>query len=142
MKKYILEFVKRGLMAASGGPVVLAIVYGILGATGTVEVLTPKEVCTGVLTVSLMAFIAAGVGIVYQMERLPLLYATLIHAIALYIDYLMVYLLNSWIPHSATEIGIFTAVYFGSYAFVWLIVTLSIQANTRRLNRRLREETP
>lgn len=140
MKKYILEFVKRGLMAASGGPVVLAIVYGILGATGTVDALAPGEVCMGVITVSLMAFIAAGVGVVYQMEQLPLLYATLIHVAALYADYLLVYLLNNWIPRSAAGIGIFTAIYFGGYAVIWLFILLSIKVKTARLNRRLREE--
>ena len=31
MKRHMLDFVKRGLMAASGGPVILAIVYVCLG---------------------------------------------------------------------------------------------------------------
>ena len=33
MKKFWKEFLLRGLVAAAGGPVVLAIIYGILGAT-------------------------------------------------------------------------------------------------------------
>ena len=44
-KKYVLESLKRGLMAAAGGPVILAIVYGILGAAGTITSLSPSEVC-------------------------------------------------------------------------------------------------
>ena len=44
MKKHIVQFLKRGLMAAAGGPVVLAIVYGILGAVGVIETLTPEAV--------------------------------------------------------------------------------------------------
>ena len=91
MKKYVFEFVKRGLMAASGGPVILAIVYGIIGATGEAVSFTPSEVCMGILTVTLMAFIAAGITIIYQMERLPLASAIAIHAGVLYLDYLLMY---------------------------------------------------
>ena len=47
MKKFWKEFFLRGLLAASGGPVVLAIIYGILGATGAATLFTPQEVCMG-----------------------------------------------------------------------------------------------
>lgn len=140
MKKYILQFLKQGLMAASGGPVVLAIIYGILGATGAVTSFTPHEVCMGVLTVTLMAFIAAGVGVVYQIEQLPLLTATFLHAAALYLDYLLIYLLNDWVPRSALGIGIFTAVYVAGYAIIWLIIVISIKTRTASINRKLRGE--
>ena len=137
MKKHVLEFLKRGLMAASGGPVVLAIIYGILGRTGAVAALTPGEVCMGILTVTLMAFIAAGAGIVYSIEWLPLLPATLIHAAALYLDNQLVYQLNSWIPRSASGICIFTAIYAAGYAVIWLFILRSIKARTNRINRKL-----
>lgn len=140
MKKTVLTFLKRGLMAAGGGPVVLAIVYGILGKTGVMEALAPGEVCLGILTVTLMAFIAAGVTVVYTLERLPLVSAMLIHGGVLYLDYLMMYLLNRWIPRDLTAIGIFTAVFAVGYALVWLCVYLSIRAKTDRLNRKLRGE--
>ena len=123
-KKYIVEFLKRGLMAAAGGPVVLAIVYGILGYTGAVESLTPQEVATGILTVTLMAFVAAGITMAYQVERLPLISAILIHAGVLYLDYLVMYLLNDWIPRDLTAIGIFTGIFVVGYALVWLCIYL------------------
>lgn len=116
------EFLKRGLVAAWGGPVILAIVYGILGATGTVESLPPDEVCMGVISVTLMAFIAAGATAVYQSERLPLFSAILIHAGVLYLDYLLMYLLNRWIPRDWGAIGMFTAIFVVGYALVWLII--------------------
>lgn len=140
MKKYVTEFIRRGLLAASGGPVVLAIVYGILGSTGTVNSFSPGEVCMGVLTVTLMAFIAAGVSILYQIEHLPLLPATLIHAAVLYGDYLLIYLLNDWIPRNLTGIGIFTGIYVIGYAIIWLFIFLSIKAKTERINQKLRGE--
>lgn len=140
MKKYILEFTKRGLMAASGGPVILAIVYGIIGITGEAASFTPGEVSLGILTVTIMAFIAAGVTTVYQMEQLPLASAIMIHAGVLYLDYLMVYLLNSWLPRDLTGIGIFTAIFAAGYAVVWLCIYLSIKAKTDRINKKLRGE--
>lgn len=140
MRKYALAFLKRGLMAASGGPIILAFIYGILGTTGEVASLTPGEVCMGILTVTLMAFIAAGVSVVYQIERLPLLPATLIHTAVLYADYLLIYLLNDWIPRSLSGIGIFTAIYAAGYALIWLSIIASIKAKTNRINKKLRGE--
>ena len=37
MKQFLSMFCKRGLSAAGGGPVILALIYGILGATGEVQ---------------------------------------------------------------------------------------------------------
>ena len=136
MKKYVLEFVKRGLMAAAGGPVILATIYGVSGATGTVTALPAAEVCTGILSITLMAFIAAGITMIYTVESLPLISAILIHAGVLYLDYLLVYLLNSWLPRSA--IGIFTVFFATGYALVWLVIYLSIRAKTKKLNAKLR----
>ena len=140
MKKYAIEFCKRGLMAAAGGPVVLAIVYGCLGGAGVVASLSPGKVCLGILTVTLMAFIAAGITVVYSAERLPLSSAILIHAGVLYLDYLLMYLLNSWIPRDLAAIGTFTAIFATGYALVWLVIYLSTRAKTNRLNQQLRGE--
>lgn len=137
MKKYVLEFVKRGLMAAAGGPVILAIVYYILGSTGTVTALAPGEVCMGILSVTLMAFIIAGISMIYTVEHLPLPSAVLIHAGILYLDYLLVYLLNSWIPRNWSAIGIFTAIFAAGFALIWLVIYLCIRANTKRLNQQM-----
>jgi len=136
MKKYVLEFVKRGLMAASGGPVILAIIYYILGAAGTVTAFTPNEVCLGILSITVMAFIIAGISMIYTVESLPLPMAILIHAGVLYLDYLLVYLLNSWLPRNA--IGTFTAIFAAGYALVWLVIYLCIRAKTKKLNEKLR----
>lgn len=135
MKKCVLEFVKRGLMAAAGGPVLLAIIYGVLGVTDTVAALSPSEVCAGILSITVMAFVAAGITMIYTVESLPLPTAILSHAGVLYLDYLMVYLLNSWLPRSA--IGVFTAVFFVGFALVWLVIYLCIRAKTRALNEKM-----
>lgn len=137
MKKYAAEFIKRGLMAAGGGPVVLAIVYAILGAAGVAESFSPAEVSMGILTVTLMAFIAAGITVVYTIDRLPLFPAVLLHGGALYLDYLLMYLLNSWIPRNPTGIGIFTGIFVVGYAVIWICIYASIKAKTDSINRKL-----
>lgn len=137
-KQFWKDFLHRGLLAAAGGPVILAIIYGILGAAGTVTSLSPEEVCTGILSITLMAFMAAGITAVYQMEQLPLPGAIAIHAVALYLDYLIMYLLNRWIPRDLTALGIFTAIFFGGFALVWLIIYQFVKRDTERVNRKMR----
>lgn len=137
MKKYVLDFVQRGLMVAAGGPVVLAIIYGILGAVGVIESLTAGEVCKGILTITVMAFVAAGITVVYTIESLPLISTILIHAGVLYLDYLMIYMLNDWIPRNFTAIGIFTAIFFVGFAVIWLGIYLYTKLKTDQLNRKL-----
>lgn len=135
MNCHAKEFLKRGLLAAWGGPVILAVVYGILGAAGTAEALQPAEVCRGILSLTLMTFVAAGITAVYQIERLPTLYAALIHAAVLYADYLLIYLVNGWIPREG--IWLFTGIFAAGFALVWVIVALSIRAKTRKMNTKL-----
>ena len=136
MKKYVLEFVKRGLMAASGGPLILAIIYGVLEATKTVTVLTPGEACMGIVSITVMAFIAAGITMIYQVESLPLSMSILSHGGMLYLDDLMIYLLNSWLPGNA--VGIFTIIFFAGFALVWLVIYLCIRKKTKRLNEKMK----
>ena len=85
MKTFWKEFCLRGALCAAGGPVVLAIIYGVLGAAGVAEHFSPNEVCLGILSITLLAFIAAGMTAVYQMEQLPLPMAILMHGGALYL---------------------------------------------------------
>ena len=134
MKKYISDFVFRGLVTAAGGPVVLGIIYGILGASGAVTSLDPMEVCQGILSIALMAFIAAGITMVYSVDRLPTISAILIHAAVLYLDYLILYLCNNWIERDITTLGIFTGIFFGGFAVIWLVVYLCVRSKTKRLN--------
>ena len=135
MKQYIKQFCLRGLTAAAGGPVVLAIIYGILGKCGVIESLPPGEVTLGILSITLMAFIAAGITVVYTVEQLPLPMAILIHGGVLYVDYLLMYLLNDWIPKGG--IGIFTLIFGLGYAAVWLVIYLSIRIKAAQITKKL-----
>lgn len=137
MKKFILKFVQRGFIGATFGPIVLAIIYGILGKTGVAETLATNEVVLGILSVSFMAFIAAGITCIYESERLPVAISALIHGLILYVDYAMMYLLNGWIADGIAPFLIFTAIFFLGYCAVWLIIYLYTRSKTKALNQKL-----
>lgn len=139
MKQFWKEFIFRGLICAAGGPLVLAIIYGILGATGTVEYLSPREVCMGILTITLLAFIVAGMTAIYQMEQLPLPTMILLHGGALYIAYILTYLLNGWLLRQLTPFLIFTGIFIAGYAFIWLIIYCIEKAKADKLNKLLKD---
>ena len=138
MKKYVKEFLRRGLTCAAGGPLVLAIIYAILDAQGVADALSPAAVSMAIISVTVMAFIAAGITMVYQIEQLPLPCAILIHGGVLYADYLLMYILNRWIPRNWQAIGIFTAVFAAGYALIWAVIYLTIRAKTERINKKLK----
>ena len=138
MKKFLKEFLLRGLLCASGGPIVLAIIYGILGATGQVQALSPREVCLGILTIALMSFIVAGMTAIYQMEQLPLPIMILLHGGALYVVYILTYLINGWMQNSPVSILVFTGIFIAGYALIWLIIYLVEKAKAEKLNKLLK----
>ena len=138
MKAFWKKFIFRGLICAAGGPIVLAVIYGILGATGTVQAFSPKEVCLGILTITLLAFTAAGMTAIYQVEQLPLPMMILLHGGALYIAYIVTYLLNGWLENSPAHILVFTGIFVAGYAIIWLIIYMIEKAKAEKLNHLLK----
>jgi hypothetical protein len=137
MKAFLKEFLLRGLICAAGGPLVLATIYGILGATGTVESLSPREVCLAIVTIMLLAFVAAGMTAIYQTEQLPLPMMILLHGGGLYIAYILTYLINGWLLTQLVPILVFTGIFLAGYALIWLIIYWTIKAKTQKINKLL-----
>ena len=137
MKKFWKEFLLRGLICASGGPLVLAIIYGILHYTGTVITVTTEEVCLGIISITLLAFIAAGMTAIYQQEQLPLATMILLHGGALYLTYLLTYLINGWLENTAEPFLIFTGIFVAGYALIWGIIYCVERCKTKKLNQML-----
>ena len=138
MKNYLKHFFVRGAMIAWGGPVVLAIVWACLQAADVVQSLTVHEAVLGILTTTVMAFIAAGVSVVYQIENLPKAFAGLIQLSVLYIDYLGFYLLNGWIP--VHQIWMFTLIFFVGFALIWFPIYFITRRNVDRMNEMMHKE--
>ena len=122
MKKFVSDFVYRGLIAAGIGPAVLAIVYLILQYSADVKTLSTNEVCIGIFSLTALAFIAGGMNAIYQIERLPLMTAILIHGSVLYISYLITYLLNGWLDRGIMPIVVFSAIFAVGYIVIWIII--------------------
>ena len=140
MKKFVLEFLRRGSIAAGIGPIVLAIVYLILQYSADVNTLTVHEVCSGIFSLSALAYIAGGMNAIYQVERLPLMTAILIHGGVLYIGYLGTYLLNDWLGFGITPIIVFTAIFVVGYIVIWAIIYSIIKRSTAKLNEMLKKK--
>lgn len=140
MKKNILDFFRRGFVACGFGPVVLAVLYLILQHKAEIEVLTVNQVCLGVFSLSALAFIAGGMNVIYQIERLPLMVAILIHGGVLYISYLVTYLLNDWLEWGAIPILVFSGIFIFGYLMIWAIIYCIIRKRTERLNEILKKK--
>lgn len=132
MRKYVISFCRRGAMFACGGPVITAIVWACLKKAGAITTLDVNEVVIGVISMTIMAFIAAGVSIVYDIESLPKPFAALIQMSVLYIDYLGFYLLNGWIP--AKAIPVFTLIFLAVFAVIWFIIFISVKTKVDKMN--------
>ena len=140
MKKIVLEFFHRGMIACGFCPIVLAVFYLILRQQGIAETLTVEQVCRGIFSLSALAFIAGGMNVVYQIERLPLMVAILIHGGVLYVSYLGTYLLNDWLEWGVTPILVFSVIFVLGYLVIWAIIYSIIKRNTDQLNEMLKKK--
>ena len=127
-------------MACGFGPIVLAILYLILQHKADIETLTVNQVCIGIFSLSALAFIAGGMNVIYQIERLPLMVAILIHGGVLYISYLVTYLLNDWLEWGAIPILGFSGIFIFGYLMIWAIIYCIIRKRTERLNEILKKK--
>ncbi len=140
MKKNVLEFFRRGFVACGFGPIVLAILYLILQHQAAVETLTVNQVCLGIFSLSALAFIAGGMNVIYQIERIPLMIAILIHGSVLYFAYLGTYLLNDWLEWGVIPILVFSGIFILGYLAIWAIIYSIIKKRTQKLNEILKEK--
>ena len=140
MRRIISEFCSRGLMACGLGPLVLAALYLILDHQGVITALSVSEVCLGIVSLSALAFIAGGMNVLYQIERLPLMTAILIHGGVLYLSYLGTYLINGWLEWGTSPILVFSAIFVLGYLVIWAIIYSVTKKRTTRLNEKLKQK--
>ena len=140
MKRFVLEFLRRGFIASGIGPIVLAIVYLIVKQSTSIDTLTVDQVCVGIFSLTALAFIAGGMNVIYQVERLPLMTAILIHGGVLYIGYLVTYLLNDWLDFGIIPIIVFSVIFVVGYIVIWAIIYSIIKRTTTNLNKTLKKK--
>lgn len=140
MKKVALGFLRRGIMSCGVGPIILAVLYLILHHNGVVENVSVKELCVGIFSLSALAFIAGGMNALYQLERLPLMAAILIHGSVLYVSYLVTYLVNGWLEWGRLPVLVFTGIFVVGYLVIWVVIYFVIKRKTKNLNEMLKEK--
>lgn len=139
MKHIVKEFCRRGITVCGAGPIVLAVLYLILQRNGAAETLSVGEVCVGIFSLTTLAFIAGGMNVVYQIERLPLMAAISIHGGVLYVSYLLTYLVNNWLDWGTAPILVFTGIFVVGYLLIWVIIYSIIKRNTDKINEAVRK---
>lgn len=139
MKKHILDFIRRGAVACGIGPLVLAVLYLMIGRQG-VRQLTPEQVSTGIFSLTALAFIAGGMNAIYQLERLPLMVAVGIHGAVLYAGYLATYVINDWLEWGAIPVLVFSGIFVVGYLVIWAVIYCIIRRRTARLNELLKTD--
>ena len=140
MKKFVLEFIRRGMIASGLGPIVLAVLYLILHNQASVESLPVPQVCLGIFSLSTLAFVAGGMNVVYQIERLPLMVAILIHGSVLYIGYLATYLLNGWLEQGLTPVLVFSSIFLLGFLAIWAVIYAIVKRRTNKINELLKQK--
>ena len=140
MKKVALEFLRRGVMSCGAGPIILAVLYLILHHNGVVENVSVKELCVGIFSLTALAFVAGGINALYQLERLPLMAAILIHGSVLYVSYLVTYLVNGWLEWGRVPVLVFTGIFVVGYLVIWAVIYFVIKRKTKNLNKMLKEK--
>ena len=68
MNKYVKNFLQRGIAFGGFGPVILGIIYAILEKTVTDFTITGYEICLGIISTYILAFVQAGVTVFNQIE--------------------------------------------------------------------------
>ena len=115
MKKYLIEFLKRGMLFAGFGPIIAGLVFLMLGYTVEGFSLSGNQVFLAIVSTYTLAFVQAGASIFNQIEEWPLPKSLLCHLGVIYIAYVLCYLVNSWIPFEPLVILIFTAIFILTY---------------------------
>lgn len=139
MKRIVLAFLQRGLATCGFGPLVLAVLYLILERQGIVQTLTAGQVSLGIFSLTVLAFIAGGMNVIYQIERLPLMAAISIHGGVLYVSYLGIYLLNGWLEWGVMPILVFSGIFVLLYLGIWAVIYSVIKRNTEKVNEVLKQ---
>ena len=138
MKKFILDFIRRGFLTSGGGPLILGFIYLILWRSDVIETIPADKVVLGIITAFLLAFVAGGIQAIYQIEKLPLIWAIFIHGLVLYLDYIVIYLMNGWLKRDGTLI--FTVCFFIGYGVIWLGIYFLTKRKTDLLNTKLKQK--
>ncbi|MGM9963064.1 MAG: DUF3021 domain-containing protein [Holdemanella porci] len=137
MKKFIKDFALRGMIAAGFGPLILVSIYLGLQFSGTVINMPISQVNLNIVSSLVLAFIAGGISAIFKVEKISLGTASLIDAVVIYLDYLVIYVINDWIKAQFTPLLIFTIIYVIGYLIIWFTIYRQIKKQVTDINKKL-----
>lgn len=136
MKKYALEFIKRGMAFGGFGPIIAAIVYYFISLSIDVK-FSGGEILVAIISTYLLAFVQAGASVFNQIEEWSILKSITFHLSFIYFAYLGCYLVNSWIPFDWIVVLIFTLIFLVSYFIIWFVVYIITKKTAKELNAKI-----
>jgi len=138
MKKLGKEFCLRGLTAMGFGPIVYGVVILIIHLCGVNTISDGIMIFKGIISTTIMAFIIAGISVIWQIEKIQIGIKIATHCLTLYFAYLIVYLLNDWLVKDFNVIGIFTLIFVVGYFLIWGIIYFTEKNKAKKLNAQIR----
>lgn len=136
MKKYVVEFLKRGMAFGGFGPIVVGVICLIFSLVSDTK-FTGIEVFSGIISTYLLAFIHAGASVFNQIEEWSISKSLAFHLSSLYFAYLGCYLINSWIPFDWIVVLIFTIIFLVTYFVIWIVVYFITKDIAKKLNKKI-----
>ena len=137
MNKYVKNFLQRGFAFGGFGPVILGIIYAIIEKTTPDFSITGTEICFGIISTYILAFVQAGVTVFNQIEHWSLPKSLFFHFISLFAAYSLCYVANSWIPFEPKVLLIFSLIFIAVYFAVWITVFICTKVLSKKLNKKL-----
>ena len=137
MNKYVKSFLHRGLIFGGFGPIVVGIIFCILGFTLDNFEISGDKILLAIVSTYLLAFIQAGASIFNQIEGWPITKSLLFHFVTLFASYSACYVINSWIPFEPVVLLIFCLVFTVTFFIVWGTVYLAVKTTAKNCNMKL-----
>ena len=137
MKKQIKNFLFRGAISSGFGPIIYGIIMLSLELAKVEINLNGSIVFKGIISTYILAFIISGISIIWQEERLGLAIKIAIHGSALYISYLLTYLVNGWVKSNVISLIVFSLIFITGYAITWLVIYIIEKNRANKLNKQL-----
>lgn len=138
MRKFISDFVLRGLISGGFGPLTYGIIILVLQLSGVEVISDGLAIFKGIISTYLLAFLIGGISVIWRVERIGLVFLILIHGFVLYVSYLIVYLLNDWIKKELIPFLVFTGIFILGYLLIWLIIYLVEKSRAKRLTKKFK----
>ena len=132
MRKRLVKFCHRGLKISGFGPIVYGIVMYVLYLCNVDTISNGVMIFKGIVSTYIVGFIASGIGIIYDEERLGIGFSSLIHGFVLYFCYLFMYLFNGWIIKE--NILWFSLIFFLVYFVIWIGAFMVEMIRAKRFN--------